>query len=76
VTDLPPRVGGIPSTEEWNECRLWAMEPVLAVRPVGTVEKDLFPLTGVSEFPMPCSPVMYGLLFLADEFFFEWDLMW
>ena len=49
--DLFPIVGGLPSTDDRTDLLLRSIDDVLIELPVGTVEKDRWPLTGAVLLP-------------------------
>lgn len=73
AVDLLPIVGGgAPSSDMLTDCLLRFRDELLNVSLVGTVEKDLWPLTGaVVPFTRPDSG--YGLLHFEGFDFFEFD---
>jgi hypothetical protein len=71
AADLSPIVvRGCPSSDTATECLLRFNDDVLAVRPVGTVEKDMrFPFAGPAELPFTVPDSGYGLLFFDASCF-------
>lgn len=68
---FPTVVGGRPSIDELKDRWLSLRDELLAVGPVGTVEKDRWPLAPSDMVPFGRAEVKYGLLFLDGPFFFD-----
>lgn len=76
AVDLFPIVGGAtPSSEDRIE-RLRSSEDVLIELPVGTVENERCPLTGIVLCALILPDSGYGLLFFDGLCFLDVDFIW